>query len=393
MNVLLTAIAFSQQISGVQRHAFNLAKALLTQPCVESVSMVIAPWQFASTIDAVPSEDERFELHVAPMERDALGRNLWHIFSLPRLARALQPDVIHLTYPVPFNPFAITVPVIATLHDLYPYELPDNFGRARAAVQRLILRHCLAGADAIATVSNSTSEQLWRFLPRIADSAEVTRIYNAVDLCGEGFSCCPLPSLRQEPFLLCVAQHRKNKNIALLFTAMSRMLREGQLAPDMQLVVVGIPGPESVNLRTAAVRLGLAPRIHFMDGLSEARLHWCYRHAEVLVLPSSSEGFGLPLPEALLAGCRVVCSDLPVLREVGTSDCTYFSLAGDAEHNLVDALCASLQSPRPRPASLPQFSLECIGAQYVQLYERLLARAAATQPLLSSTPQPERRPL
>ena len=390
MNVLLTAVAFSEAISGVQRHAFNLSKALLTQPQVETVHMVVAPWQLASTIDAVPNEDERFQMHVAPMERHALGRNLWHILSLPRLVKELQLDIVHLTYPVPFNPLAIGVPVITTLHDLYPFEHPENFGSLRASVQRWILRQCLADCDAIAAVSNCTSEQMRRFLPDVADLANVTRIYNAVVACDDVSSRCPVPALRNVPFLLCVAQHRKNKNLGLLLSAMSRMLRTGQLTRRTQLLIVGIAGPESMNLRTTAVRLGLAASVHFVDGLSEASLQWCYRNAEALVLASGSEGFGLPVPEAVLAGCRVVCSDLPVLHEVGAPGCTYFSLDGDPEANLIEAILFSLSRPRPAPIQLPQFSLGCIGAQYLELYERVLARVPAPHPLLSTSPQAER---
>src|SRR5262249_30941727 len=48
-----------------------------------------------------------------------------------------------------------------------------------------------------------------------------------------------------------------------------------------------------------------------------------YRWAAVLVLPSESEGFGLPVLEALACGTPVVLSDIPVLREIGGPAATF----------------------------------------------------------------------
>ena len=48
-----------------------------------------------------------------------------------------------------------------------------------------------------------------------------------------------------------------------------------------------------------------------------------YRRAALVLLPSSREGFGLPVIEAMACGTPIVCSDLPVLREVGGSAVEY----------------------------------------------------------------------
>ena len=50
-----------------------------------------------------------------------------------------------------------------------------------------------------------------------------------------------------------------------------------------------------------------------------------YRHADALLFPSRLEGFGLPLLEAMAAGCPVVCTDVTSLPEVGGDAALYFS--------------------------------------------------------------------
>ncbi len=91
--------------------------------------------------------------------------------------------------------------------------------------------------------------------------------------------------------------------------------------------------------------LGLTNRIHFLEGISDEQLQWFYAHCGALVAPSSTEGFGLPIAEALLAGCRVVCSDIPAFREVGGEHCRFVSLRGNAEESLADGIVATLADP------------------------------------------------
>src|SRR6185437_6466448 len=84
----------------------------------------------------------------------------WHLRELPLLAHAVRAEIVHLSYPVPFRRAAMPCPVIVTLHDLYPFDIPDNFGFPQVIMNRWILRRALAQADAISCVSATTLERL-----------------------------------------------------------------------------------------------------------------------------------------------------------------------------------------------------------------------------------------
>jgi glycosyltransferase involved in cell wall biosynthesis len=374
MKVLVAAASFSSQISGIQRHAFNVVRCLLQLQEISAVHLVVAPWQRAMVDDGSLDPDPRLTVHIGEMEPSSLSRNVWYYRELPILAARLRADVVHLTFPMPVDRSSFACPTVVTLHDLYPYESPQNFGFPKCIFNRLVLQQCLRNVDAIACVSEITDVLLRRYAP--AAGRKAIRIYNCVD--GEPLCAIesPIPGWQDEPFLLCVAQHRHNKNIPLLLRTFDLLLRRREIDRRTKLVVIGIGGPESRRIHRMVSDLGLRGRVHFLKGLSEPELQWCYARCEALVTPSITEGFGLPVVEALLAGCRVVCSDIPAFREVGGNHCRFVALRGDEEKALAEAIVATLQQPAQAPVALPQFSSSLLANQYLGLYHGLIASNA-----------------
>src|SRR5438067_9424711 len=155
LKVLLTLVTSSSGLSGVQRHALNLAACLLVQPEIE-VELVVAPWQrdlaFGYGID-----HPRLRVRVANVPASALGRNAWFYSTLPRLAHEIGADVVHASYPIPVKSGGFRVPLVVALHDLYPFDVPVYLGRFKATLHRFTLRQCLAHAYAITCVSQTTA--------------------------------------------------------------------------------------------------------------------------------------------------------------------------------------------------------------------------------------------
>ena len=300
MRVLIAAASFSSQLSGVQRHAFSLSRCLLAHPGVSEVNLVVAPWQREMVRrSGLPSHDN-FKVHFARMGNSPMERNLWYYRGLPELAAQLKADMLHLAYPVPLNADAFSSPTVVTLHDLYPYQIPSNFGFPKAFFNQVILRQCLGEVDSIACVSESTRRLLHRYTAsRIQQKA--VRIYNCVEPEAECATQSPIPGWTGQPFFLCVAQHRRNKNLPFLLGAFERLLRTQRIDGSTQLLIVGIAGPETHRIHDAIDRAGLGRSVLLMEGLPEADLQWCYKNCTVAVAPSITEGFGLPVAEALRA--------------------------------------------------------------------------------------------
>jgi len=370
MKIMIAAVAASDHISGVSRHAANLAHCLLTRDEVTEVHLVVGDWQYASMHAALENAGPELTIHQVDLDRGALARNVWYFRGLPKLAAQYDVDIVHLAYPAPLQSSALDCPTVVTLHDMYPYDIPSNFGFPKMLFNRAILRQCLAAADAIACVSQSTLRRLDIHSPGIALTKAVV-IYNSVDPGPPMAPLSPLPGWRGEPFLLCVAQHRRNKNIVLAMQVFEQLLRAGDIARNTRLVVIGIEGPETTRIHRFIRASGLSDYVILLHGISDPELAWCYAHCDLLLAPSIIEGFGLPIVEAMLHHCRIVCSDIPAFREVGGTYCQYADLHTDAAGEFVEATRAALKSHRFRASTTDCFSAARIAEAYISLYASL----------------------
>jgi glycosyltransferase involved in cell wall biosynthesis len=124
---------------------------------------------------------------------------------------------------------------------------------------------------------------------------------------------------------------------------------------DAMLVVTGPPGPHNAanasylaELKTLA---DATPGVHLLHALGMKAPYRViadlYALSDALVLPSQSEGFGIPLLEAALHRLPIICSDLPTLRALAGDAATY--VPPDASGEVIaDAIERSLAEPGPR---------------------------------------------
>ncbi len=120
-----------------------------------------------------------------------------------------------------------------------------------------------------------------------------------------------------EPYFVCLGTIEPRKNHLLLLNIWRRLVEtHGKSAP--KLVLIGRRGWENENAIDMIERSpALKTVVKEYNTLPDRGLFAFLKGARALLLPSFAEGFGLPVAEALALGVPVICSDIPIFREIG----------------------------------------------------------------------------
>jgi glycosyltransferase involved in cell wall biosynthesis len=254
---------------------------------------------------------------------------LWHRLRFPAIRAARGADLVHA--PSLALPPAGRHPLVVTIHDLAFLTHPDCFTARGVAFHRRALRIARREAAAVVVPSRFTGDEL---IDAGFQPSRIQVAHHGVDAPAAPPPAEALASLGPAlasgtPFLLFVGTIEPRKGVDVLLAA-HRQLRAAH--PDLLLVLAGPPGwGDAPDLGGDGV---VAP-----GRVPEETLDALYAHALALVVPSRTEGFGLPALEAMTRGCPVVCSARGALPEVVASGGL---IVPGADHD-ADTLSAALE--------------------------------------------------
>jgi glycosyltransferase involved in cell wall biosynthesis len=221
-----------------------------------------------------------------------------------------RPDMLHIHAGVALTPEVVRlaarlggVPYVAHVHLMVR---PSS--RAGSALLPLYQRTLYAGflrgaARVVCLTGTMRDEVIARFR---VDPARVTVVPNGVDVQLFRPGSAQRHAYRE---LLFVGRLTAQKNVMMTVEAMRL------LPADVILRIVGT-GELRAELAGRIAELGLT-NVHLEGQLSPAELALRYRRADLVLMPSTHEGFPLVLLEAMASGAPVVCSALPELVEAG----------------------------------------------------------------------------
>lgn len=254
------------------------------------------------------------------------ARILWEQTVLPLEASRYRLDVL-------FNP-GFTAPVVGpcpcvtVFHDLQHKRHPEHFRWFDLPFWRLLLWSSAHRSRDLIAVSNATREDLLLFYKLPAE--RITVIPHGVEP-----AFFRLDRTRPKPYLLCVSTLHPHKNLDRLIRAYARSRRR------LRLVLAGMRGFHTRSLDSLIGGLGLADCVQLTGWIPREDLYRLYERAHAFVYPSTFEGFGMPVLEAMAAAIPVACADIPPLREVAGEGVLYFDpLDEDAMVTALDRIAS-----------------------------------------------------
>ncbi len=318
---------------------------------------------------------------LAPFGYDIVLSNA-RLYSLREqidVARAARDyEVLHVPH---YNaPVRRRKTLLVTIHDL-THLLDETMGRSLKSrvYARPMLQHVAQRAEHIFTVSQYSKNKIVEHLG--ADAGKVTVTYNAVP-----------PHIYPEPrdesrahinqafgfsgnYLLFVGSLKPHKNVAGLLKAFAILRQRGRI--DHNLLIIGDDRQGRKLVMREVAELRLADSVAFGGKASDDEVRRAYSGADLTVLPSFEEGFGLPVIESMACGTPVACSNAASLPEVGGEAAEYF----DPAH--IESMASAIENVLASPerwrelqtlgfAQAAKFDRRGFAQRHIDVYRRYL---------------------
>lgn len=236
-----------------------------------------------------------------------------------------------------------------TVHDVIPLNEPDQMTLAQQRRFRNRVSHVVK-ADRVICVSHFTRSTLLKEFD--LDPSRVIVIPNGADVGASSVSdaMSPFPEVEGIKLLL-VGSVLKRKNLRLIPRLIAELRKRGT---NVNLLRIGQMLPPDLKQKMHE-ELGEGGSLLELGHVSDSMLRAAYKSADTLIFPSTHEGFGLPVLEAMAEGCPVISSNAASLPEVGGDAVLYFDPHDAAQ--AADA-CVRLMSDRGMRQTMRNRGLE-----------------------------------
>ncbi|HYP74755.1 MAG TPA: glycosyltransferase family 1 protein [Polyangiaceae bacterium] len=389
----MTALNTPSRERGIGRYVKHLCRALAERDTWPETDLPGPRLRIAGLVrhrgsasDAVDESlqfagDPRISVSTWQYQRHKLERRLF----LGSLARRVGPKLLHLPDP-PGTPIDQRQPRIVTCHDLIPLVLAKQYLAPLPGARTLQWLRDYARyrtAQRVIAISAATRRDLIEYVGVAPERIDV--VHSGVD--HERFNARAEDGEQEvvvrrlgfnAPFLLCLGASDARKNLPLLVRAFG----QSGVARELTLVFAGpISARQRARLLEAVRESKVEGRVAILGYIDDALLVALYRQCLAYVFPSSYEGFGLPILEAMACGAPTLTSGLSALAEVaGDAALTLPSLDQDVlADGIARIVSDSALRVRLRERGLEHvktFTWQRCAQQTLACYQRALAEVA-----------------
>jgi mannosyltransferase len=310
MQVGIDGIIYSLQVGGgISVYFSELIRHLLKQSDISVTVDLFEPTK-GRGIDDILTLAANTSSRCRPLERYRPCRTAGSI-----------PDVFHSSYYR--QPSQKSTPTVVTVYDFIYERFSSGPRRWVHSAQK---HSAIRAADAVICISEATRADLEQWVG-VRPGQHVHVIP-----CGVGEVFRPLAKLLDSapPYVLFVGARGGYKNFTLALKALA-------LLPEFELHCVGGGALRAEEL--AEVPHSVRARVRHLGHIDDETLNECYNEATCLLYPSSHEGFGIPVIEAMRAGCPVVSIPCKAVLEVGGDALVVAAADAGAIAEAVDSVC------------------------------------------------------
>lgn len=334
-NIYINGKFLCQRITGVQRYASELLKQFDEINDARYKFHIIMPSDVVTRIE--------FK-NIDVIQTKGKAGYFWEQITLPRICRKLKAENL-LNF---CNVAPILFPGSCVIHDIGVIDAPKGFSFRQRIVYKIINRLNIRKYKKVITVSSCMKARIEEYY----GIKDVGVVFTGKEHLYGYQPVKPSFIDNFKDYYLAVGSMNPNKNF-------KSIVRLAKLNPDENFIIAG------GNARSfAKEKLDLSENLYFTGYLKDEELSYLYKNCKAFLFPSVYEGFGLPPIEALCSGCkRVLCNDIPVLREIGEGLYTFTDF--DKAEKISD-----IEFIEPDLSKLEKYSWEKSARKFLDILER-----------------------
>jgi glycosyltransferase involved in cell wall biosynthesis len=311
MHIIQVSPRFPPAIGGMEEHVYQISLELIRRG--HNVVVATSNEADGKTYPLRVEVVQGIHVHRFPLLMPRMLRESWFIPEMLKYFLRLRADLIHVhgyrclsSFNAAYFAKVRSIPSVLTPHGIYP---PRSFinGLAKSIFDHVFGNLLLGYSDKIIALSEHNKQILLRFG---ASPSKIVTVPNGVNV--EEYACLQhrtriLEELKTEgPVLLYVGRIDWNKRVETIIEAMPAILKD---FPHAKFVAVGPDYNNYVDkLSTIAKKLAVGRSVVISGSVSREKLLEFYSAADAFLLPSSYEGFGLSMLEAMSSKVPVIAS-------------------------------------------------------------------------------------
>ena len=203
---------------------------------------------------------------------------------------------------------------VSVIHDIRSVIRPELSTKIQNIHANFVNWTAINFSDILITVSNTVKEEIIKYYK--VDKSKIKIVNNTCSITNVKYDTSEkilkLYNLVSKNYLFFIGGLDKNKNVQLIIDSFNRI---SESFSNLKLVVAGTKGNDRLISKN--------PNIIFTGFISNEDVKVLYKNALIYLFPSLYEGFGIPIIDAQTLGVPVICSDIPVFREI-CEDSVYY---------------------------------------------------------------------
>jgi glycosyltransferase involved in cell wall biosynthesis len=247
----------------------------------------------------------------------------WRSFKIPSLLNKYGVEIYHgLSNELPFNIKKANCKTVVTIHDLIFIRYPQLYPLIDRTIYEFKFRKACNEADHIIAISDQTKQDIIEFFN--IPSNKITVVYQSCSsIFLKRYNNSEISEIEKQynlpaSYLLYVGTIEERKNLLTIVKALKELNRN-----SIPLVVVGKQTAYLRQVQDYIIKNDLSKQVVFLSNVPNEHLPYIYQKSDIFIYPSTFEGFGIPIIEALTSGTPVITSTGSCFSEAGGRHSVY----------------------------------------------------------------------